>query len=123
MRRPPSVAELAAALVAVLLGTLALPIEQSARSGYQSLKTLTDRWPPVADRELGLGLGGDLNGALLAAQRVIPRDAVICVRVGEEPPIDSVYLDGAPGIFRYWLLPRRYTEVAHSADWIITSRS
>ena len=25
-----------------------------------------------------------------------------------------------PPLFTYWLLPRRYTEDAHAADWVIT---
>jgi hypothetical protein len=115
-----SVREAAAVLVALALVGLALPAWHTAQSGYQSLQSLTRGGPSHTDRELGLGLGGKLNGALLAARRVIPQNATFSVRVGLTPPVDSSFLDGVPGLFRYWLLPRRYTDVAHSADWIIT---
>ena len=90
---------------------------ETAQSGYQSLASPT---PSRSDRELGDALGGSLNGALLASRRVIPRNATFSVRVGLTPPADGSILEAIPGLFRYWLLPRRYTDDAHAVKWVIT---
>jgi hypothetical protein len=56
--------------------------------------------------------------ALVAAQDVIPRDATYSIVVGNEaagPPVEI-----ADDIFRFWLVPRRYTSDLSQAQWVIT---
>ena len=56
--------------------------------------------------------------ALVAAQDVIPRDATYSIVVGNEaagPPVEI-----ADDIFRFWLVPRRYTADLSQAQWVIT---
>jgi hypothetical protein len=56
--------------------------------------------------------------ALVAAQDVIPRDATYSIIVGNEapgPPVEIVR-----DIFRFWLIPRRYTTDLHRAQWVVT---
>jgi hypothetical protein len=114
-RRP--VREAAAVFVALALVGVGLRVWETAQSGYQSL---TSPAPSRSDREIGNVLGGSLNGALLASRRVIPRNATFSVRVGLTPPVDSSTLSAIPGLFRYWLLPRRYRNDAHAVKWVIT---
>ena len=116
----PPAREAAAVLVAIALVGLGLPIWWTAQSGWGAVKALARPGPTATERDLGAPAGGFLNGALLAAARAIPRDATFSVRVGFDPPIDAAYTDAATGLFRYWLLPRRFTEEAHAADWIVT---
>ncbi len=114
------VREAAAVVVATALVSLGLPIWWAAQSWWGAVEALTRLGPSAAARDLGAPLGGLLNGALLEAARTIPRDATFSIRVGFDPPIDSAYTDAATGLFRYWLLPRRFTDDAHAADWIVT---
>lgn len=104
-------------LVAVALVTVSYQAWQTARSGWQSIPAQA---PPRSDRELGVVLGGSLNGALREARLVIPRDSTFALRVGFSPPVDSGVLDAIEGLFRYWLLPRRYTDDTRVVKWVIT---
>jgi len=112
--------EAAAVVVALALVSLALPIRWAAQSGWDAVHALARPAPPAAERDVGSALGGLLNGPLLTAARTIPRDATFSVRVSFDPPIPPAYTEAAIGLFRYWLLPRRFTDDAHAADWIIT---
>ena len=57
---------------------------------------------------------------MFALRQIIPRNATFAVRVGVNPPVEGIILQAVPLLFQYWLLPRRYTDDAHAADWVIT---
>jgi hypothetical protein len=54
---------------------------------------------------------------LVAAQQLIPRDASYAIVVGNAPPVADPAI--IPMIYRFWLLPRRYTRDRAAADWVI----
>src|SRR2546428_12891978 len=113
-----SVREAAALIVALALIGVATRAWETAQSGWQSLRSPT---PSRTERELGSVLNGRMNGALLKARRIMPRNATFAVRVGLDPPaVDGSVLDAITGLFRYWLLPRRFTPDSHAADWVVT---
>jgi hypothetical protein len=112
-----SVKETVAVIVVLALVSVAHATWETARSGYQ---TLTRPGPPLSERELGDILGGDLDVALLSSRRVIPLGQTFSIRVGQEPPVDQAVQDAATGLFRYWLLPRRYNVNTRAVDWVIT---
>ena len=60
------------------------------------------------------------NSTFLAAARIIPRNALYSVVVGEDPPNPAGFDVAIPGMFQYWLLPRRYTKNIHKAQWVIS---
>jgi hypothetical protein len=111
------VKETVAVIVALALVSVAHATWETARSGYQ---TLTHPGPPLAERELGTVLDGDLDEALRASRKVIPAGATFSIRVGQEPPVDHAIQDAIPGLFRYWLLPRVYNVNTREVDWVIT---
>ena len=112
-----SAKETAALTVVLALTVVAVRAWETAQSGYQAIGSPAS---PRAQRELGSYGGGFFDTALLASRRVIPRDATFSIRVGESPPIDGSLLEAVPGLFRYWLLPRRYNEDTRAVDWVIT---
>ena len=111
----------AAVLTVVLaFAGVALQAKYTYETTRDSVRALGGPGPTRTQRELGAVIDGRLEQPMLALRRVIPRDAIFAVRVGLEPPVDSSLLDAIPPLFRYWLLPRRYTDDAHAADWVIT---
>ena len=111
-------AKQAAALTVVLAFTVvAVRAWETAQSGWEAIGNPA---APRVQRELGSYSGGFFDAALLASRRVIPRDATFSIRVGLDPPIDSSFLEAFPGLFRYWLLPRRFNEDTRAVDWVIT---
>jgi hypothetical protein len=56
--------------------------------------------------------------ALVAATRIIPRDATYTVRVGNEEPSPPTQI--VDDIFKLWLVPRRYVPSLADAQWAIT---
>jgi hypothetical protein len=66
-------------------------------------------------RELAPARAFDVHESLATeAQRLLPRDAVFYVATGGGA--GSV---ASPPFYAYWLLPRRHTGDAASADWIV----
>jgi hypothetical protein len=111
----------AAALTVVLaLAGVALQAKYTFETTRDSLRALTGPGPTRTQRELGAVIDGRLVQPMLELRRVIPREATFAVRVGLEPPVDSSLLEAIPPLLKYWLLPRRYTDDAHAADWVIT---
>jgi hypothetical protein len=57
------------------------------------------------------------TASLALARESIPPDATYTVVVGDDPPVAD------PGVvrfvFRFWLLPRRYTSRLSEAEWVI----
>ena len=104
-------------IVVLALALVALPAWGAVQSGYEAL---TNSAPTRTQREVGGFDNGRFDDALLASRRVIPRDATFSIRVGQSPPIDSSVLEAVTGLFRYWLLPRRYNENTRAVDWVIT---
>jgi hypothetical protein len=116
MSRVP-VREAVAVVVTLALIGVATRAWETAQSGWE---TVRHRAPPRSEREFGGVLGGRMDFALAKARRIIPRDATFAVRVGYDPPVDSSIVEAIPGLFQYWLLPRRYTPDSHSAQWVVT---
>jgi hypothetical protein len=112
-----SAREAVAVVVAVALVGVGYQAWQTGRSGWQALHT---RPAPLQQRELGGVLYGSMDGAIAKAERMIPRDALYSIATGESPPSDPSFAAAVPGVFRYFLLPRRYTPDVHQARWIVT---
>jgi hypothetical protein len=107
-----SVAAVLLAAVALLAALKQLP--SSLRS--TQAQTETNGGLSLLDRELApareTGVHQDLA---LRAAALIPRNAVFYVATGGGP--GSV---AAPSFYAYWLLPRRRTDTAGAADWIVS---
>jgi hypothetical protein len=108
---------------AVVISVLALIAAASqipviARSGWSHL---TEHVPSTTNRELAaLVYSQAPNSTFLAATRDIPRNALYSVVVGEDPPNPAGFDVAIPGMFQYWLLPRRYTKNIHKAQYVIS---
>jgi hypothetical protein len=107
----------AAVIVALAFAGIALRAWDTGQASYDTLGAAT---PPASQREVGPLVDQALAKPLLEARKLIPRSATFAVRVGTDPPVDGDILQAVPLLFQYWLLPRRYTDDAHHADWVIT---
>jgi hypothetical protein len=112
-----SAREAVAVVVAVALVGVGYQAWQTGVSGWQSLHTHP---PPLQQRELGGVLYGSMDAAIAKATRIIPRGALYSIATGDSPPPDPSFAEAVPGVFRYFLLPRRYTPDVHQARWIVT---
>jgi hypothetical protein len=107
-------------VVALGFAGVTLQARDTFQTTWESLRALAQPGPTRSQRELGAVIDGRFAQPMLALRNVIPRDATFAVRVGLEPPVDSSILDAIPPLLTYWLLPRRYTDDAHAAEWVIT---
>ncbi|HWB22439.1 MAG TPA: hypothetical protein VG652_06085 [Gaiellaceae bacterium] len=108
---------------AVVIAVLALIAAASqtpviARYGWSHLN---EHVPSTTDRELAAVVYSQApNSTFLDAARIIPRNALYSVVVGEDPPNPAGFDVAIPGMFQYWLLPRRFTKNIHKAQWVIS---
>jgi hypothetical protein len=109
---------------AVVIAALALIAAASqspaiARAGWSNL---TGHSQSTINRQLAAVVYSQApSSTFLAAARIIPRNAVYAVVVGEEPPNPtSDFKFAIPTLFQYWLLPRHYTRDIHKAQWVIS---
>jgi hypothetical protein len=58
--------------------------------------------------------------ALQLARARIPAGDTYTVVIGDDPPLQVDSPQALPSIFRFWLLPRRYTRYLSRAQWVIT---
>jgi hypothetical protein len=108
---------------AVVIAVLALIAAASqtpviARYGWSHLN---EQVPSTTARELAaLAYSQAPNATFLTAAKDIPRNALYSVVVGEDPPNPAGFDVAIPGMFQYWLLPRRYTKNIHKAQYVIS---
>jgi hypothetical protein len=57
------------------------------------------------------------TASLAAARQLIPPGATYAIAVGDQPPVADPELIRI--VFRFWLLPRAYTERLPDADWVV----
>jgi hypothetical protein len=112
-----SAREVAAVIVALALAGVALRAWDTAHAAYKSIDAPT---PSPSVRALGTLVYPRLAKPLVEARRIIPSGQTFSVRVGVKPLVQGYILQAVPLLFQYWLLPRRYTNDAHAADWVIT---
>jgi len=115
-RRWTRIAVLAVAIAVVVaeLAAAAGVIGNYARFGWRAAGEPN---PLVRDADLDPLAQFVPTAALVHAAQTIPRDATYTIVVGDDPPVE---LPGdVEAAFRFWLPPRRYTEHAADADWIV----
>ncbi len=102
-------------VVSVSLFSAVTHIRFFAGVGYKNL-----RGPPhlVRDADLDPFAFFAPTQSLVAAQRIIPKNASYTIVIGHEAPGPPAGI--ADDIFRFWLVPRRYTTNVREADWAIT---
>ncbi|HEX4518463.1 MAG TPA: hypothetical protein VH063_02670 [Gaiellaceae bacterium] len=103
-------------VVSVDLVTAATHLRVFAQVGYKNIRAPSHL---VRDADLDPFAYFAPTQALVAAQRVIPKDATYTIVVGHEEP-GGPPVGIADDIFRFWLVPRRYTKHIADADWAIT---
>jgi hypothetical protein len=105
----------AAALLAVIALVAAVKeLPSSLRKAQEQVET--NAGLSSVDRELAPARVYQVNGSLLLrAEELLPRDAVFYVSTGGQPGLGA-----APPFSAYWLLPRRHTDEAGSAQWILS---
>jgi len=81
--------------------------------------TLRAHHDPLATRDVAPMQQYIAPFALVTARETIPADATYSVVVGQTPPTSELLQQAIPLLFRYWLLPRRYTSHPHQAEWVI----
>jgi hypothetical protein len=113
-----SVRGAAIVVVVVAFASVALRAVETARSGRELIGAST---PSRLERELGSSPLGDIDtrSLLLRSREAIPANATYTVVVGDTTPVPRYIHDGVPPLLQYWLLPRRYTDDIHAADWIV----
>jgi hypothetical protein len=108
---------------AVVIAVLALigaasQVPVIARSGWSHLNQTV---PSTTDRELQAVVYSQApNSTFLTAAKDIPLNALYSVVVGEDPPNPAGFTVAIPGMFQYWLLPRRFTKNIHKAQYVIS---
>ena len=110
-----AVMAVAVLVVGIELFTAATHIRLFAQVGYKNLRASPHL---VRDADLDPFAYFAPTQALVAAQRIIPKDATYTIVVGHEQPGPSATI--ADDIFRFWLVPRHYTPSIREADWAIT---
>ena len=105
----------AAVVVAFELWTAVSHTVAFARVGYQNARGPRHL---VRDADLDPLSYFAPTQALVAATRVIPRNATYTIVVGHEEPGPPKGIVNA--IFQFWLVPRRYVASLARADWAIT---
>jgi hypothetical protein len=101
-------------LTAVALLAALKQLPSSLRAEQAQVETNAGLSP--LERELAPAHAFDVHESLaLRAEQLLPRDAVFYVATGGGP--GSV---AAPPFYAYWLLPRRHTDDAGSAGWILS---
>lgn len=107
----------AVAVVVTELGLAAARTSVYAQIGYRNAKA-----PPllVRDADVDAFAYFDPTLAMVAAQRVIPRDATYTIVVGNEEAGRNMTPAFATIVYRFWLVPRRYTQNIHRARWALT---
>ena len=104
----------AALLAAVALLAALKQLPSSLRTAQAQIETNAGLSP--LERELAPARAFDVHQDLaVRAAQLLPRDAVFYVATGGGP--GSV---AAPPFYAYWLLPRRHTDDAGAAGWIIS---
>ena len=108
---------------AVVISALALigaasQIPVIARYGWAHAQA--HRNPPT-QRELAAVVYSQApSSTFLDAARLIPRNAVYSIVVGEDPPNPTGFKVAMRFLLQYWLLPRRFTRNIHKAQWVIS---
>ena len=107
-----------AAVVAVLaLVAAAGEAPGIVRAAYNSV---TSHGPSWNSGELGPSPAWETSEEMTNATKVLPRNAVYTIVFGNLPPLMPIEQTGILPLFRYWLLPRRYTPNLRDAQWVIT---
>jgi len=110
----PGLVVVAVIVVAVDLAVAAWHTPLLARIGHQNL---TGPRYLVRDADLDPFSIFAPTQAFVLAQQTIPRDATYTVVVGDDPPVASPGV--VQSVFRFWLMPRRYTARLSAAQWVI----
>lgn len=105
----------AVVVVAIELFSAVTHLRLFAQVGYKNLRAPAHL---VRDADLDPFAYFAPTQALVAAQRIIPEQATYTIVVGHEEPGPTATIAG--DIFRFWLVPRRYTRNVRKADWAIT---
>jgi hypothetical protein len=107
-----------AAVVAVLaLVAAAAEAPGVVRAAYNSFTAHGQSWN---SGELGPSFAWETSEEMTNATKVLPRNAVYTIVFGNAPPLQPIEQSGILPLFRYWLLPRRYTPRLRDAQWVIT---
>jgi hypothetical protein len=104
----------AAGLIAVVaLGAAVVELPHSLRSAQRQVAA--NAGLSLEQRELAPARAYNVNESLaLRAGELLPRDAVFYVATGDGPGATA-----APPFYAFWLLPRRHTDQAAAAQWIV----
>ena len=105
----------AVVIVAVELWTAVSHTVAFAKVGYQNVRGPRHL---VRDADLDPLSYFAPTQALVAATRIIPRNATYTIVVGNEEPGPPAKI--VDDIFKLWLVPRRYVSSVQKADWAIT---
>jgi hypothetical protein len=112
-----SLAGFAAVLAVLALIAAAAELPSVLRSAYQTVTSHGQSWN---SGELGPSFSSDTSDELVNAAKTLPRNATYTIVFGNAPPLQPIERTGILPLFRYWLLPRRYTPRLREAQWVIT---
>jgi hypothetical protein len=112
-----SLAGFAAVVVCLSLVAAVAKLPTTIRAADTSLRSDDYAWRAG---ELGPSFAWETSQELTNAAKTLPRNAVYTIVFGNDPPLQDIERTGIVPLFRYWLLPRRYTSRLHEAQWVIT---
>src|SRR5205814_4870353 len=87
------------------------------RAAHDSVTSPQQSW---SSGELGPSFAWETSEEMTNAAKTLPRNAVYTIVFGNDPPLQPIESTGILPLFRYWLLPRRYTPNLHKPQWVIT---
>jgi hypothetical protein len=117
LRSHLSLTAVAAVFVCVALAAAVDKAPSVVRAAYDST---TAHGPSWNAGELGPSFAWETSEEMVNADRTLPRTATYTIVFGNQPPLMDIERTGILPLFRYWLLPRRYTPHLRDAQWVIT---
>jgi hypothetical protein len=107
----------AVVLACVALVAAAAELPSTVRGAYRQV---TSHGPSWNSGEWGPSPAWETTEEAQNARATLPPDAVYTIVFGNAPPLKPNEAQMILPLFRYWLLPRRYTPKRRDAQWVIT---
>jgi hypothetical protein len=117
LRAQVSLTAVFALFVCFALGAAIAKTPGVVRTAYDSV---TAHGPSWNSGELGPSFAWATSEEMVNAANTLPKNATYTIVFGNAPPLMPIERTGILPLFRYWLLPRRYTPRLRDAQWVIT---
>ncbi|MBV8081029.1 MAG: hypothetical protein JO186_11725 [Actinobacteria bacterium] len=107
----------AAGVAVIALIGAAAEVPTAVRAAHAAFTARGESWN---SGEYGPSVAWETTEEVQNAIKTLPPNAVYTIVLGNQPPLSSFEQTGILPLFRYFLLPRRYTPRLRDAQWVIT---